>query len=691
MPVCKASSLAPLFDELAHNQHRQLFLLCGEHDWAIEQAQRLFTPSTSDCLALSKHPKLACACWPEHLHQILGQEFKLALYDGYAGIEPNKLAALSGTVKAGGLLILILPELSDLSHWQDPSLAMWCSYGFSAQQSPFLQRWQALLATLDTSILSQRDGLSLSLKGYASQKHIDFSEQRNTLAQLKRQLESKKSQPILLSADRGRGKSAVLGMLAAAMHEQTFVICALQYRAVKNSFKHLAEQLDITYQGNEKQVANLRFMPPDQLLTTPLSDQILLIDEAAAIPVPVLIALVKKAKRCVFSSTIIGYEGNGRGYTLRFKRYLSQHYPNFLSLQMRQPIRYQLHDPLEAHINQLFALDCQYPTPQALGELTYSRLTVKELALNEPLLHQAFSLLVLAHYQTTVNDLRQLLDSPSQAIFVIRNSQQLLGLSLVNLEGQIGHELHNDIAQGKRRPKGHLLPQQLFASQGDSQFLNTKIARIVRIAIAPNVHNQGLGTQLLNYVEQQLAQSVDYFGSSFGATQKLLNFWQKSGYKVVRLGYKQDKASGEYAAMVIKSTSKNDSHLDRLCQHFRMNFTYQLSNLYQQLPWQLVKCILVSMPNQHIPKHIEVQLDYMVNKNTMLEQDSATVWQILLACPTLLNGLSDSSQQLGIRLLLQNNTKELLKAELPSSTNKVFAAAFKALVHEIHEQLQLLH
>ncbi|NOU51092.1 tRNA(Met) cytidine acetyltransferase [Pseudoalteromonas sp. JBTF-M23] len=690
MPAYKASNLDTLFAELAHNQHRQLFLLCGEHHWAIRQVKNLFKPS-ANCLLLSKHPELANACWPEHLHQILGQEFELALYDGYAGIEPNKLAALSGTVKAGGLLILILPELDDLPCWQDPSLATWCSHGFTATQSPFLQRWQKLFKELDISFYSQRHGLSLSLHGKSQQSHIDFSEQQSTLTEITTRLQSKKPHPILLSADRGRGKSATLGMLAAAMRDHTFIICALQYRAVVNSFKHLARQLDMNYLGHERHIANLRFVPPDQLLTMQLSDEIVLIDEAAAIPVPILIALVNKAQRCVFSSTIIGYEGNGRGYTLRFKRYLSKYYPEFLALQMQQPIRYQQHDPLEAQINHLFALDCHYPTTEDTSNLTYAKLTACELALNEPLLHQAFSLLVLAHYQTTVNDLRQLLDSPSQAIFIVRNSQQLLGLSLVNFEGQIEYELHDDIAQGKRRPKGHLLPQQLFAAQGESHFLTAKTARIVRIAIAPNLHGKGLGTQLLKYVEQQLEQSVDYVGSSFGATSTLLNFWQKNDYKTVKLGYKQDKASGEYAAMVLKSTTDPEPHLECLYQHFRMNFTYQLSNLYQQLPWQLVKCILVAMPTQDIPEPLIRQLNFMMSKQTLLEQDSATLWQVLVCCPALLLALSDISQQLGIRLLLQNNTKELLKVDLSLDSKKQFSLAFNTLVREIHEQLSTLH
>nr|WP_105166697.1 GNAT family N-acetyltransferase [Pseudoalteromonas sp. T1lg23B] len=689
MPVYKVSELKPLFSELENNQHRQLFLICGAHEWAIEQLGRLFQLS-DDSLVLSKHEALDNACWPEHLHQILGQEFKLAVYDGYAGIVPNRLAALSGTVKAGGLLILLLPELDELTEWLDPSVASWCSFGYTVTDSPFLKRWQSILNNSGISCWSQSKGLTLASNGLSHRLTATYYEQQQVISTIQHNLDKQTHIPILLSADRGRGKSAALGLLAARMAHKQFIICALQYSAVKNSFKHVAQTLGLNYQGHEKQLANLKFVPPDQLLSQTLDEQVLLIDEAASIPVPILIALSRKTKQCVFSSTIIGYEGNGRGYTLRFQSHLKQHFPNHVSLNLHQPIRYQAHDPLEKVINQLFALDCQYPVVEHLDQPEFCQLDRKSLANDEPLLQQAFALLVLAHYQTTVNDLRQLLDSPSNVIFAIRNKQQLIGLCLVNLEGQIPDELHSDIAVGIRRPQGHLLVQQLFATQGNSHFLNAKIARIVRIVITPQFHTKGLGSELLSYVEQQLGKQVDYFGSSFGATSRLLNFWQQNSYELVKLGFKQDKASGEYAAMVLKS-NHNNSHIDALRAYFRTNFSYQLLNHYQHLPWQLVMQIITAMPSQPIARPLLAQLKLLANRGSLLEQDSATIWQILLLSPKLLVNISDVSQQLGIRLLLQNNTKAWLENDLDLTSRKQFSQALNTLVHELYGQLKTLH
>ena len=110
-------SVEQLTQQLTGAKHRQLVLITGQPTWCYELLSALTRSDDVKLLSSS----LANASWPEHTHQLLGQEFPHAVYDGFSGIYPDKLAALAGTVKAGGLLFLLLPDLQRLASWQDLS------------------------------------------------------------------------------------------------------------------------------------------------------------------------------------------------------------------------------------------------------------------------------------------------------------------------------------------------------------------------------------------------------------------------------------------------------------------------------------------------------------------------------------------------------------------------------------------
>ena len=162
-----------------------------------------------------------------------------------------------------------------------------------------------------------------------------------------------------------------------------------------------------------------------------------------------------------------------------------------------------------------------------------------QLASNETLLHQVIGLLTLAHYQTSVNDLRHLLDAAGQRLFICQQGDNILGLCLVAIEGGFNTSLSNEVAQGKRRHQGHLMAQSLAQLIFNAEILKQHCARVVRIAIDPELHNKQLGTQLLKYCEQQLQTECDWLGASFGANAQLLSFWQKNDFNLVKLGFQK--------------------------------------------------------------------------------------------------------------------------------------------------------
>lgn len=57
-----------------------------------------------------------------------------------------------------------------------------------------------------------------------------------------------------------------------------------------------------------------RFIAPDALLASDEQADWLVVDEAAAIPAPLLYQLVSRFPRTLLTTTVQGYEGTGRGF-----------------------------------------------------------------------------------------------------------------------------------------------------------------------------------------------------------------------------------------------------------------------------------------------------------------------------------------------------------------------------------------
>ncbi|MCF2858829.1 GNAT family N-acetyltransferase [Pseudoalteromonas sp. SMS1] len=682
----KPFNVSSLLRELAHARHRQLLILCGSRHWTKTQYQAM-TDNHAD-LVLSDNVHFEHAIWPQHLHQILGQEFQFVCYDGYSGIVPNMLAAAAGTVKAGGLFVLLMPERTTLDTWCDPALSKWLSEGECTDSSLFLSRFAKLMTQHNYWIISEQGEHNLPAQYSVPGHPLNLAPQFDVVSRISQHLAAKIPSPVLLSADRGRGKSAALGLISAQHAHQKIVICAQQRRAVQNSFKHLALALDMAEPSvQQNHLHNLSYLPPDVILATHPDVDILLIDEAAAIPVPILTKLLAYCDKVVFASTLVGYEGNGRGYTLRFQNHLKTHYPNYLSVHLDEPIRYASNDPLEAQMRQLFVLDSEYatPTPSTPESIYFECIERVDLLNDEELLRQIFALLVIAHYQTSVNDLRQLLDSPSNRLFVAKQNLSIVGVCLVNIEGGLDESLATQIAQGTRRPAGHMMAQQLVQLQGDTQFAIHRSARIVRIAISPAMQQQGIGQALVGFTMTQLRTQVSYFGSSFGAQAHLLQFWQKLGFDAVKLGYRQDKSSGEYAILVIHKASALDT--TALRAQFKSQLFFDLPALYRDLPWQLVRALCCTLPRCQLEQSTLTQLAYLVSKPATQQHIAPLLHDVIKAQPDLLSTLANISQMRLILLLLQRHQPKELATELKVESKKQLQQVYQQLLSEVYAEI----
>lgn len=682
-----STELTPVLSQLAYAQHRQLLLITGEQNWCYTQTSYLL--KQLDCpniKVVSKSSELKGSQWPEHTHQILGQEFEHAFYDGFSGILPDKLAALSGTVRAGGLLILLLPELSNLKNWCDPALTYFQSYAQNQDISFFNQRLSRLLDSSNSLHFSQHTGWRSAQTDKTQAGVIDFTEQQTCIEQIVKTANGRANRPLLISADRGRGKSSALGFAAAQLPDKKIVICAQQFSALHSCFKHLSQQRGLSYKTTEKHLANLHFSAPDQLLSVLPECDVLFVDEAASIPVPILIKMLAHYPRVVFASTIIGYEGNGRGYTLKFKRYLQTHYKNMRSIELNQPIRFAEHDPLEQQISTVLALGAHYEEPSYNTNIIFKELTNQQLAKDEPLLQQVIGLLSLAHYQNSVNDLRHLLDASSQRIFACFQDTNIVAVCLVAIEGGLDDYLSEQVACGKRRPQGHLMAQTLAQLSFQASILSTLCARIVRIAVTPSQHSKHIGSELVKYCQMQLSTQCRYFGASFGANAPLLKFWQNNGFHLVKLGYQKDKATDEHAALVVKSLT-NDNLIDQLATQFQSDFALQLLDHYKLMDNQLVAQIISQFTCNELSSIKFNRLTALLATDFQLFTSKPVLWRAFWQSPNSLQNCDQHTKYLFIRLILQNWSLQETQIALKLSGKKLLNKQFKQAVIDWYEKI----
>ena len=415
-------------------------------------------------------------------------------------------------------------------------------------------------------------------------------------------LSGHRRRPLLLTAHRGRGKSAALGIAAAELQlkgKTKLAICAPHPDSSAVAL-HIAKQ-HLQQLSPVAELA-LKFWPVDLLLAEKPPLDLLLIDEAAAIPTPQLQQLVAHYSRVVLASTEHGYEGTGRGFSLKFQPYLDENCPGWHKLQLQQAIRYAANCPLEQLIFRRFLLATEYQLPSYHTELPLQLQLLPQQQLGQhPLLPQIMALLSLSHYQTSITDFWALLDNPALQLFVLLQQGQLLACAVISTEGELDATLCQQIYLGERRVQGHLMAQSLAFHLACPQLASEKLARIQRIAVSPVLQQQGIGTKLLQLLEQHCqAAGFAVLGSSFGSTSTLLRFWQKAGFAAVKLSQQADKASSEASILVIKSLQRGwQAQIGQLQRQFAQDLYWQLSGTQQQLCAALV-LQLVLPPSQQL-------------------------------------------------------------------------------------------
>ncbi|WP_426415735.1 tRNA(Met) cytidine acetyltransferase TmcA [Aestuariirhabdus sp. LZHN29] len=601
-------------------RQRRLLVLSGSRAWSrhyakawglallaqAPHAKHCWVTAASDCgcaqvIAPAKHGAL------------LGSEWDLLVFDAWSGLNPDALGAACGAVCGGGLLLLLAPPLAQWPEFPDPDyerLAIWPQQP-DRMRGQFLQWMVSRVLGGADSVLCQQgtrlpDSPRQALRPASpllndSSGCLTQDQQRSVIA-IEEVAQTHHPRPLVIRSDRGRGKSAALGIAAANLLRvgtREIAVCAPRRSAADALFANARKRLGLPPASGDIHwiEGRIRFFAPDELLRQRPAADLLLVDEAAAIPSPLLEAMLDHYPQVVYASTIHGYEGSGRGFALRFQQVLERRAPGWRELTLQQPIRWSEQDPLERWCFESLLLDadCDAPEVQIDSDSVELRwVTQPQLGEQPELLRQLFGLLVMAHYRTSASDLRHLLDGPNLEILLLLHQGQLLGAALLAQEGGFDETLAREIWLGRRRPRGHLLAQSLATHGGLREAPTLRCLRVMRIAVHPQCHSRGLGSRLLEEAECGARQmGCDYLGSSFGVTARLLPFWLRAGLTPLRLGVRREASSGSYSVMVAKGISEAGAAMVALGRsRFVDHFPRQLAEHYRELEPELEACLL---------------------------------------------------------------------------------------------------
>ena len=269
---------------------------------------------------------------------LLGQEFEHILFDARNGIHLEALAIAAGTLKMGGTLCLVLSDWENLSQQPDQDSLRWNGNQSAIATPNFIDHFKQCIERYHFPILREESAVEFPTVFYSNEHHKNATLAQQQIIETILQAEQ---DIYFLTSKRGRGKSALLGMLANQI--QAPVYLTAPNKSAVHSVIEFSER-------------EIEFIAPDELAIRlqhePEFSQSawLLVDEAAVIPLPLLQEYSQYFQHIVFSTTIHSYEGTGRGFELKFKRKIHRTFQHF---ELKQPLRWQENDPLEHFIDDL--------------------------------------------------------------------------------------------------------------------------------------------------------------------------------------------------------------------------------------------------------------------------------------------------------------------------------------------------
>ncbi|ORY80427.1 GNAT acetyltransferase 2-domain-containing protein [Protomyces lactucae-debilis] len=552
--------------------------------------------------------------------KVLGQTFGMCVLQDFEALTPNLLARTIETVEGGGIIVLLLKTMTSLKQLYTMSMDVHSRYRTEARDDAvarFNERFilsltqnpHALVVDDELNVLpvsgakhvkllppvvEQETKQGTELK--ALKKNLEDTQPAGALVEATRTLDQAKAvltfidaiaektlkSTVALTAGRGRGKSAALGLAvssAIAHGYSNIFITSPSPENLKTLFEFVfkgfdalkyAEHLDYeiiqstnvafnksivrvnVFRGHRQTIQYIR--PEDAAVLG--QAELVVIDEAAAIPLPLVQKLI--GPYLVFmASTINGYEGTGRSLSLKLVSQLREQSRGFVGtgkrksggdaevversgkvqqstmsgrtlreISLQEPIRYAQGDPIESWLNKLLCLDANItpkkrdagcPHPSQCQLYVVNRDTLFSFhPVSEAFLQKMMALYVASHYKNSPNDLQLMSDAPAHQLFVLlppvneddKGLPEPLCVVQLALEGQISKEsVLNTLSRGQRAG-GDLIPWLVSQQFQDDEFAGLSGARVVRIATNPEYTKMGYGSRALQLLDDWYAGKI---------------------------------------------------------------------------------------------------------------------------------------------------------------------------------------
>ncbi|WP_336025124.1 tRNA(Met) cytidine acetyltransferase TmcA [Halobellus salinisoli] len=625
--------------------HRRLLVLAGDRDRGIDAAydaiEGASIPDAETTIVTTREGFRFDRVDPKQARTLLGTTRSAVICDAHEDFSPNVLGRLVGSVDGGGLLILLTPSLNS---WPDragsfeSSLAV-SPYDVSDVGGRFRERLRETLldhpgvAIVDVDegrverrgeaddaasrrsnpVVPPTERRRFPGEAYAACLTADQSRALSALEALQRE-GAEIENAVVVEADRGRGKSSAAGLAAASLAAvgRDVLVTAPDRRNADDLFARARELLAEIEDGSGSidalQTAaggRIRFESPAAAADLPDDPDVVLVDEAAAIPVRLLSSLLD-APAVGFFTTVHGYEGTGRGFSVRFRGQLAASDHDVTDVTLSEPIRYAPGDPIESWAFRALLLDARPPVDDLVADASpstveYRALSPEDFAADEHLLRATFGLLVFAHYRTEPNDLARLLDAPNFRVRVLEHDGRVVSVALLAREGDLDAETRRSVYEGSRI-RGHMIPDVLTSQLRDEDAGTPLGYRVVRIATHHAVRTRGLGSTLLSEIRAEFDGDADYLGTGYGATPDLLEFWADNGYGTVHLSTTRNESSGEYSAVMLCPLSETGEELrERHARLLRDRIGDVLADQLRDADPDIVRGVLAACPASLTP------------------------------------------------------------------------------------------